>query len=598
MYLENDFYLNDYKPQINNDKEAYAFIKQSFPTLELKPVKGSYLTAVLCLYIYIGYCASPYELSALFGPFFTSASVRTRFAELTRKKCRVFGALSWANNDMGAQRAYHITKQGYESYLSSILDVLKPLRGGIKVRRSGGLVPAHDYGVGLSVYSFLLTGIPFYYEKEEIYSSSSIIKQKGGLCVDCTLYMPHGNYKIYLEQDMGNETASTLINKIGTYQRLGLASADDSCLLFSSHSIMPMPSCPSFSPIALEAILQDMETSNSESIYSYFTANENRLDSKTLKALKKLLVRTGVCDAFSDTGTPLPLSSVDEASVMRRHTIRIFARKIETGSRLSDDFTIDELRRYVYELKAGCNPYRLKCYNFEQYRIAKNKFHNMCTILTNYVSEGKYERDELLCLLGGYACYMLPSVLLSKTAPLFNPDTHAFIDKCRNALSDYYPGIDTADYSGLSKPFYFDEYALVIFRNTYTLPSGRMVCFEHIGKDIGAFVRCFYIILMSSLCPMLDLHIVAICDDDSDMLFFCNRARYSITYSRFPEKGKGVYLSFLMETELSSDCCLLKGIDNLEEPVPMYIRTKKQADELLQFNKSLNHNGSSVPPRD
>lgn len=579
MYLDSDYFLPRDKANIESDKEMYELLMKAFPDLVLEPVKGSYRTGVLCLMMYMGYCASCYELSALFGSYFSSAPVRTRLAELASKKSGVLGTLGFANNDLGAQRAYHVTKQGYVSHLSAIPDLIKPKGGEIKIRRSGGLVPAHDYGVGISLYSFLLSGIPFYYEKEDTYSVQTLHKQKGSVCVDCTLYLRgESPYRIYLEQDMGSETTTTLINKIGAYKRLGLADAC-SCIVFSSHSIMPFSSCGTFSPVALDEIYRDMAATNMDKLYEYFTAYENSFDGKRLALVKKLLVRTGVCDAYSDGIACVP-EKVTAASVLKRRLIYSYRNKVETGSRLSDDFTLIDIERYIEELRSGCNPYRLRSYNTEQYRIAKQKFRNISLVLTKYAASGHTTRDDVSCLLSGYACYMLPSMLIDNATPLINPFDCSFIKKCCKAVEAYYPGISNCSVASLSKPFYFEDYDHVVLRNACVLSNGRTVCFEHIGKDIGAFVRCFYLCLIAKVVPDLDLHIVAVCDNDDDMIFFCKCAGYYMKYSRFPEK-QGFYLSFLTEAELEDACCLLRGIDDPEVPVPVYVRTRQQAHELV-----------------
>lgn len=586
MYLEKDFFLNINKPVIDDDKDAYQFIKKVFPEMDIEPNQGSYRTALLCLLIYIGYCASPVELSAMFGPYFSSAPVRTRLAEMYSGKHGILAALNWANNDMCARRAYHITKQGYVSYLSTILDAIKPIRGEIKIRRSGGLVPVHDYGVGLSLYSFLLAGRPFYYEKEETYSFRSVIKQKGSICVDCTIYLRGTDrFRIYLEQDTGTETTTTLINKIATYKHLGLAD-NASCILFSSHSVMPFSSCLSFSAAAVETIIDGMESCGAEGLYAYYSDYGNALDKKSLEIVKKLLVRTGICSALSEKGTALMPESVTASSHLVRTRIYTYAYKVECGSRLCEDFTLNDLKRYLAELKAGCNPYRLRLYNANQYRIAKAKYRNMCTVLSNYVARGKYTREDVLCLLGGYACYMLPSVLIANAASLWDPFDNSFMDNCRKAVAAYYPGIDKLACAELSETFYFDEYTFVTFRNACVEESGRTVCFEHIGKDVGAFLRCYYISLIAKKIPDLNLHIVAVCDNDADMLFFCELTGYCMKYARFPEK-KGFFLSFLTEEELSDDFCLLKGVFHQDTLVPVHIRTKAQVDELVSFTKSV-----------
>jgi len=167
VYLENDFYLSEYRKDLKSDKEVYAFLKKCFPNLNFLPVKGSYLSAELCLLTYLLYCYSTSELSGMLGNFFSQGSVRTRIAELIKKEDASIDDLKMPRRDMGAIKAYCLTKSGYASYLGSIPDELKPSGGQLMVRRSKGMVPLHDYGVGISLLSFMLLGIPFYFGRKK-----------------------------------------------------------------------------------------------------------------------------------------------------------------------------------------------------------------------------------------------------------------------------------------------------------------------------------------------------------------------------------------------------------------------------------------------
>lgn len=590
MYIDEDFYLSRYKQNFKDDKEAYEFLKRCFPELYIMPVKDSYLSSVLCMYSYLSYCFSVTEMAAAFGNFFASASVRTRLAELKNKKSGALTSLSFSNYDMGARKAYNITKSGFQNYLSSIPDAIKPARGQIMVRRSGGLVPIHDYGVGISLISFIQLGIPFSYEKEENYTLKNLFKEHGSVCVDCTLYVAGSRpFKVYVEQDMGNESTLVLVNKLGKYKRLGMT-GNDTCIVYSSHAVMDYPSCPSYVVGVLESIYEGMGSSGAGGIFEYYEEKKNELDEKTLLTLMALLVRTGVCVAYADEyalrkDRRLSAEQVSTTSIIRRRMNVTYYMKVEERAVPSEDFSPSELRRYIDELSSGTNPYRLIAYNRQQSQIAKQKYRNMCTMLCHYINKGYYDRDEVMSMLSGYSAYMVASVLLSNSACHFLPKTAAYLNKLRAALLPYYPGIDKAEYSEYSQLYSFEGYAPVIFRNTFQLADGRIVAVEHIGKDIGGFVRCYYLRQLSSIMPNLNLHMVCLCDNDSDMIHFCEYARYSVKYSRF-EGNSNFYLSFLMEEDLEDDCCLLKNINDLENPTPIYIRTMEQSASLKQHRQN------------
>ncbi len=591
MYLEEDFYLSKYKQNFKDDKEAYEFLKRCFPELYIMPVKGSYLSSILCMYSYLGYCFSVTEMAIAFGNFFASSSVRTRLAELKNTKSGALTSLSFSNYDMGARKAYSITKSGFQNYLSSIPDSIKPARGQIMIRRSGGKVPVHDYGVGISVLSFMQLGMPFYYEKEENYTLKNLFKEHGSVCVDCTLYVTGSRpFKVYIEQDMGNESTLVLVNKLGSYKRLGMT-GKDTCIVYSSHAVMDYPSCPSFAVGVLEDIYAGMVSSGAGGILEYYTEMKSELDEKTLLTLTALLVRTGVCVAYADEyalrkDRRLSAEQVSLSSIIRRRMNVTYYMKVEEHAVPCDDFSPMELRRYIDELSAGTNPYRLVAYNRQQSHIAKQKYRNMSTMLCHYINKGYYDRDEVVSMLSGYSAYMVPSVLLSNSACYFLPKSQTSLNMLRTVLSSYYPEIEQAEYNEYSPIYTIEGYAPVIFRNAFKLASGRIVAVEHIGKDIGGFVRCYYLRQLSSIMPEINLHMICLCDNDMDMIHFCEYAQYSVKYSRFAENSS-FYMSFLMETDMEDSDCLLKSIIDLETLTPVYIRTIEQSAFLKEHRKQV-----------
>lgn len=590
MYLENDYFLNKYKKDLKDDKEVYAFLKRCFPSLSLNAVKGSYLSSELCFFSYLLYCYSTSELSSVLGNYFSEATVRSKLTILRSKKTGALNDLKFGHGDMGARKAYGVTKNGYCNYLSCLPDDVKPSGGRIKIRRSGGLVPGHDYGVGISLLSFMLLGTPFYYEKEENYAVKNIHKEKSSVCVDCTIYTLKEGYKIYIEQDMGNEPMLTLVNKIGAYKHLELTKPD-SCIVFSSHAIMEYSNCASFSIGELEGIYKDMAEKGMNKVYSYFMEYGNDLSGSRLVTLKSLLVRTGVCNAYRDEDAltdekPLLPEQVREDSLLRRSHRIIYEMKMEKDATLSEDFTLQELKRYIDDLSAGSNPYRVKAYNMEQYAVAKKKYRNMCSLLCHYINRGAYDRESVLCLLGGYSCYMVPSVLLSDSAKHFMPMTEDALQSYKKALLPYYCSIMDAEYKAQGPTIYFEEYAPVTVRNTLVLPNGTMIALEHVGKDIGGFLRCYYLCQLASSKPELKLHLVCLCDNDEDISFFCTLSRYIVDSARFSEY-RNFYVSFLTEKELNEKDCLLKGITDLENPQPVYIKTKEQHAALIAHAKKM-----------
>jgi len=240
---------------------------------------------------------------------------------------------------------------------------------------------------------------------------------------------------------------------------------------------------------------------------------------------------------------------------------------------------------YIEDLKAGTNTYRQLSYHKRQHTIAKQKFRNMCNMVTLSLSKGYYTRDEILCLLGGYSCYVLPSTLLSNSARFFLPmeqQEFSVLERYRELLLPYYPTIGEAVYTPLAEPMYFEDYPSVTLRNCFTLPDGKQVVMEHIGKDVGGYLRGFYLCQLFHVMPQLDIHLICICEQDEDMIRFCKHTGYSVKYPIFSYQAP-FYVTFLMEDEFSEPDALLKNITDLEEPVPVYIRTAKQNADMLSY---------------
>lgn len=518
-------YLLQMKKNFKEDREVYQFLQKSFPDIQTETAYDSYFPFILSLLAHICYPCSLHELTAVLG---NGVLHRQKIKRLMDRG--LLKSYKMTVSDRGARNAYYLSQAGTEALFSSLpLDLFDK----IKLRRTGGLLPAHDYGVGLSLLQCLLRETPFYYQKEVLYSSG-LFKEKGSLCVDAVVsYQDSSQTLLFIEQDMGTESPAVLAGKLHYYNAYGLLQGENKHLVISSHAMLDN-NCPSFNVSALSDMIQDMRMRGANLVYAYYATYGDELPTRLRNCVRAFLVRTDICNCYRPSGEAKDASEIVEGDELERN-LRM------------RDFTLDDLRDYMLSLKAGTNQYKEVDYHKKQLTIAHRKLTRMAQHIGRQLHSGQFDRGEVNLLLKGHTCYVLPSVLLSN---YFDTIIEGRKSALLHTLSGYFPGIENAAVSTLSPEFSHEQFPALNLRNCYQTAANTYVCVEYIGIDLGGYVRTAYLNTLRQLGLSANIHVVCVCDTPREALEFASLLDY------FPKQRQletnGISYSFLLAHEIGT----------------------------------------------
>ena len=519
-------YLLQRKQNLKDEREVYQFLKKSFPALQSETVYDAYFPFILSLLANICYPCSLNVLSAVLGK---NIIHRQKVKRLVDKG--LLKSYKMTIQDKGSRNAYYLSPAGIEALYSSLpLGLFEKS----KVRRTGGLLPVHDYGVGLSLLQCLLREQPFSYKKEVLFASDHY-KENGSLCVDAIVtFQGPGQTSLFIEQDMGTESPAVLARKLRHYYNCDLLQAENKHLIISSHAMIDN-SCPSYNASALADLLKQMEERGADLVYSYYANNGEMLSPRIRNAIRAFLVRTDICDSLRDSGEPKDASELSEHDELVRN-LRV------------KDFTLADLRDYVNALEDGTNLYKDIDYNKRQMSIAHHKLEQIAQYIITQIDKGLFHNGEVNLLLEGNSCYVLPTALLSN---YFDMISGGQTKDLTNTLSRYFPGIEKSTYSYLSPKISYGVMPELQLRNCYQVNSDTYVCVEHVGKDLGGYVRVAYLNKLKELGFHANIHVVCVCDTPKEALSLASRLNY------FPKNRQiettGISYSFLLSHEIGTD---------------------------------------------
>lgn len=534
MYLKKDYYLSEYRKELNSDKEVVEFIKNAFPGVEEIEIQGS---VSLYLFSFFGYALYPFSVNVLtsnLGPYFGSVQLRNRLSRhVTHDLMRTY-SFTRGKCDMDCRSAYYVPSKRH-SEISATLPAF--LKSSLKLRRCGGKVPGHDYGVGISILQYMLLGKPFEVIKEVTYAGTEM-KSRGSLCVDAQIRFYDGDYNIYLEQDMGTESHRELVNKIYLYNKHGLTRGR-SYVVFSSHEIEKYLSCVTFSKPKMELLYDALMKEEAHSLGQYEELYLEDAEAEIKDLFTRLAVRVNYYYAFEkgDESKRIDAKNIDENTTIIRNV---------AGS----DFTVEELRRYIDELADGNNPYRQRLYNIRQMLKASYKFKGMCNLLCNSIHEGYFKALEVEAVINhGLSCLVYPSVLLSRS---YDYMEYRMRDVVEGVIEKYYPGIKDFVYSYNSPYIDIEGHPHCLLHNCYATDNGSYLCVEHIGYDVGAFCRFYYMYLNYEHLEV-PLHLVALVENEEEILNFARMSGFYTTCTSI--KNEAFFLSFLNLNDRERHLC-------------------------------------------
>lgn len=433
MYKNKDLIsLPRFRQSFHNSDELYAHIAERFH-LTSNETDSSLRMSIMALAYMCQYITYE-ELSVFLGSYFSSSTIRRMVGRMVDSG--ILKREKFELQDSYSRYAFCLGKKAIE-YAGSLFPL--ECRQNLKVRRSMGIVPEHDYSAGMNMLHLLASPLSFTWKKEFMFGG--VKKVKRSLCVDYVVPIANEQNPVclYIEQDMGTETIGRLIEKIEIYGDHGIPSQASSILVFSFRKAQPAVARSSYLHGCFSSTLLDsMKATGEKSLYAYYERYTAGDISVTYPynytvCLKKFLVATGVCEPAAGSQNTLNTMAAPASLSAEHITEQTVLTRIK-----SHDITIKDLVRYCKDEDAMCNPYSSINANRQQASSAFRKELSMLGVLTSYVKHGHVNRDSIRLILGGFPVYAVPTALFGNSLPFFVPERFDTVTKWMASLSDYY----------------------------------------------------------------------------------------------------------------------------------------------------------------
>lgn len=476
MYKKYDTYLINQRMDLPDSAEACRLISDKFMA-DGMPFLQDRATVQNCIlfFAYANQYVTYEELIEFLGTYFSTPRIRLDMRILIDKK--LIRKESFSPSEGLSRNAYCLTRQG----ISYILPLLPhALTRNIRPRRSGGIVPLHDYYTGISLMHFFISPLLYHWDKEVVYSNK--LRPDVVLYIDGTgdlnppgnshaagmdhigenkkrvsaagaagssaspLHHPEasGSYptytryhipyrqkdrhhmpfylpdRIYIEEDMGTENKYDLLDKLNLYYALGLTG--NAAIIYSMATPLHAPSgTGGLSRSFLQRLTGIMEDCGEKSCFHLYES-----------FLRKGVAYHCICDKYDPeiflhqfeeflVWTGVCRSMGAPASLMQVRRLNRYG---------THDFSYDDLLCFTDSLSRGCSPY-VQIYMNQ--RAAGYSFHKYCTLLRAVFSDiaaaAWTSKEYLLALFNGTPVYVLPTKLLSNYFPHIFPFAYDDMEK-------------------------------------------------------------------------------------------------------------------------------------------------------------------------
>ena len=497
------------------------------------------LISYLCNFVTQG------ELTCMIGPYYQNNSVWMLIKRAVDKgyvkKFRL------KNHDLGATVSYHLTQDGAEAYLSNLLDDIINWNGVNQDKRTKAmgsekegqdgekktmpLAPMHDYGLGVSILSLMMLRLPLSVDKEILYVS---LDGKSKLRIDAEVRIGNANgtlnKKLYIEQDMGTESAWELLGKLVRYSECELCK-DNSCVIISCHSPSGKVKGGGFSFATMKRHYDSFVKGGYKTAYDYYAEQRDKMSLDDVAFMEEMLI------------------SVNDGKCDRRN-----GGLLEKGKETMDGETFAS---YVKSLEDGNNRYLERKINARLVLRTKETMYAVWKNLKDRIAHD-YFIKAFKALVDGWHVYVLPSMLLANSGKLFAGGRKG-MEEYVNAVSRYYfdPSKRFEPCEDLeSKGIWINYDGWLSTRltpgNLFSSADGKnILSIEHVGRDVGAFARCLAYSNMDNR-EKLNLHVIAVFDTVEDFVRFARLV--PCIPDKLAEDGtKGFRFSVLFECEMNSD---------------------------------------------
>lgn len=423
------------------------------------------------------------------------------------------------SKDGCARAFYYLTQDGFYTaaslFASGIPTEFK--------RRGKEYSVMHDYSVGLNALHLILFGKPFSFIREYSYGVSAKTGRDtvGSLRVDGICIFNNTPYRIFFEEDLGNEPNGTLLDKMVKYKRFGnMEHAATESIVFSfrkPYCTSEAPEYPEYSPKALKALFRQLKSFGVNSLADTFKMAEQapqKLTEANYEILGRLLCRVGI---------------------------------LHTDGKIKGDMSLAGLGEFICELEELRSDWRVKDLNRQQYDFTMAKFRMLSGLLVSKYRKSNLTTDLYMTeMMKGFSVWTVPTCLLINYLPYFYPELSGMYTVFENALKSLWP--ETHYVSCLLKKRLIKtggNPAPLILKNIYAC-SDRLFSIEYISRDVGALMRVLRFRL-DYLTEDTSITILCLVDSFKDALFLSNQDYLDLKGIHFESSSR---IFFVMKSEL------------------------------------------------
>ena len=359
-------------------------------------------------------------------------------------------------------------------------------------RRGKQITTMHDYSIGLNALQLILYGSPFIWDKEVSYSASySGMKKTGSLCIDAVCDFKDSPYRLYIEEDLGNESVGILLGKLEKYYQFDLLrDAKTEAVIYSFRQ--PYITCDSPQILAYSAKLV-------ERVKEWLTK-----ENKSLNEARMSLQEQKTAEIKELYETMESLAYVLELDKDKR------------------DINADFLELYLKDLTELKLDHRVRDYNMIQEGFTKKRFQSLIGLLArNYYANPISMSSYISDLMKGFPVYCVSTTLLSNEIPYYFYTQANLQHSISYQLSRIFPGILAESYQPVMTPYLtkgMGNQAALGLRNCFIFAKGK-VCIEYLGRDLGATVRTLRY-MDEYMEEEKDVYLVCMIEELADFYFF------------------------------------------------------------------------------
>lgn len=429
---------------------------------------------ILCL-IYLVRFLSTEEMHYLLGMWNNNSKMEMAYISRLRKK-NLIGETTPTKPDSISKKYYYLKPEGFE--------VTKPLFSAddtqeYKRRNSKGDKNLHDYSAGINLIHLLLYGKPFESFREVAYGLSAATGKVlvGSLRPDSAIRFKCVNMRpqvLFFEEDLGNESASILTDKIKLYNNHNLLDNPEfSSLVFSFRK----------SYVTLNKYEKDILNANKLRHLSELLYDNEVMD------LSSLFLHTN--EALHEMG----ITDTDITCAKQLAKYNNFIPNNKDAENLVNDLTYLDIENIADDIEnLSCDLINAQ-FNKEHNKLTLSRRNQMCGYLLKSYNDNM-KGSHLYPILNGYSIWTIPTTLLGNYLPYICIGEETLLqEKISSALSNGYAK-ERVDFINIITGEHTTKMGRsVVLRNHFKCSTKPyMFSLEYVSRDIGAIIRSkFYI---------------------------------------------------------------------------------------------------------